>query len=91
MSTPVRCFHVEQGRPCTRYLEGSNGERAAILERLAVGIEYARKLKRGTSNAANVNYYNGMIDALEMLRDGLKGAGLHEPDPEPTHPIGGAK
>ncbi len=27
-----RCFHVDAGKRCTRYLEGSEGERAAIVE-----------------------------------------------------------
>jgi hypothetical protein len=27
-----RCFHVDQGRRCTRYLEGSEGERASIVK-----------------------------------------------------------
>jgi hypothetical protein len=32
----VRCFHVDAGKPCTRYLEGAMGEReeiASYLER----------------------------------------------------------
>lgn len=27
----VKCFHVQAGEPCTRYLEGTEGERAAIV------------------------------------------------------------
>ncbi len=30
----VKCFHVQAGRPCTRYLEGSQGERKSILAAL---------------------------------------------------------
>lgn len=28
----VKCFHVQAGQPCTRYLEGVEGERKAIGE-----------------------------------------------------------
>lgn len=31
-SNEARCFHVEAGKHCTRYLEGADGERAAIVK-----------------------------------------------------------
>lgn len=81
---PPRCFHVDAGKPCTRYLEGSKGERRATIERIENGIAAARGFRASCESPINRAYYEGMIDAFETLRDGMKGARLHEPDSDPA-------
>lgn len=40
MADEAKCFHVEAGKPCTRYLEGSAAEQKAVLEFLkAIPVE----------------------------------------------------
>jgi len=71
MKPEVKCHHVEAGKPCTRYLDGSDGERREIVAwlrsnpvevalmrtvaALADAIERGDHLKRGRASETPPN------------------------------------
>lgn len=68
MSGPeVKCFHVNAGKPCTRYVEGAEGERKAIAEWLGAIPEHVLD-DWGLNSASKISQY---------VADGTAAKGAH--------------
>lgn len=52
MGPEVKCFHVDAGKPCTRYLEGALAEREACAKLLAV--EVLQLISKGEHDEASI-------------------------------------
>lgn len=58
----ARCFHVDAGKRCTRYVEGANAERAAI-------VAFLRRFTLGTfADGQLTNLAADAIDRGDHLR-----------------------
>jgi histidinol-phosphate/aromatic aminotransferase/cobyric acid decarboxylase-like protein len=56
----VKCFHVQAGQPCTRYLEGSQGERKEIVAAL-------RQLSHDLEEEGSEDYACGVERAIQLI------------------------
>lgn len=64
----VRCFDVEQGRRCTRYLAGAEAERAAVVAWLSGCSTLGPRQRRELADAIGLKAHHGP----QSLRDDPK-------------------